>query len=269
LHLKETLAALAGLIGLPILAAAGQPFTLTDTVVVTASIEAIDHDARLLTLLDGDGDTSTIHWGPAVDSFDRLEVGDTVTFRYYESVAYVVRHPGQPIALPATTGEPVLVRGPGPKPGATVSRQQTATLTIEAIDSMVPSVTALTEDGRRLSFGLPGNDITDLRVGDRVEITYTRALVISVSDVRARPLRAGPATAERVPVDPEAADARLLPSGTSPRGRPRARERSGRRRGRRPASRRRGPPAREDCPRESSRSRRAGQQAPVVVGLLG
>jgi hypothetical protein len=204
LHLRKTIAVLAGLIGLPTLATAEQPFTLTDTVVVTARIEAIDHDARRLTLRDGDGDTSTIHCGPAVDSCDRLEVGDTVTFRYYESVTHVVRHPGQPIAAPATTGELVLVRGEGPKPGVTVSRQQTATLTIEAIDSKVPSVTALTEDGRRMSFRLPGNDVADLGVGDRVEITYTRALVISVGEAHARPPRAGHATAERAPVDPEA-----------------------------------------------------------------
>src|SRR5512136_2103906 len=97
LPLGKTLAVLAGLVGLPILAAAEQPFTLTDTVVVAASVEAIDHDARVLTLVDGDGDTSTVRCGPAVDFFDRLEVGDTVTFRYYESVAYIVRHPDQPI----------------------------------------------------------------------------------------------------------------------------------------------------------------------------
>jgi hypothetical protein len=205
----KTLAVLAALVGLPPLAAAERPFTLTDTVVVTASIEAIDHDARVLTLLDGDGDTSTIRCGPWVEAFDRLAVGDTVTFRYYESVAYVVRHPGQPTGLPVTRGEPVLVRGQGPKPGATVSRQQTTSLTVVAVGAKVPSVTVLTEGGRRLSFRLPGDDVAGLSAGDGVEITYTQALVIGVREGRGRPHPAGHSTAERGPVDSDAADARL------------------------------------------------------------
>ena len=42
----------------------------------------------------------------------------------------------------------------------------------------VPSVTVLTEDGRRLSFRvLDRKDVTGLGVGDMVEITRTPALV--------------------------------------------------------------------------------------------
>ena len=41
-----------------------------------------------------DGDTQTIYAGPEVKRFDELKVGDTITFRYYESMAYVIRKPG-------------------------------------------------------------------------------------------------------------------------------------------------------------------------------
>ena len=98
-----------------------------------------------------------------------------VTFRYYESVAYAIRRPDQPRALPSTSGEPVGERGQGPNPGATLSRQQTATLTIVSVDAEAPSLTVLTEDGRRLSFRpFQQADVARLEIGDLIDVTYPR-----------------------------------------------------------------------------------------------
>ncbi|HVQ30960.1 MAG TPA: hypothetical protein VMV21_15320, partial [Vicinamibacteria bacterium] len=149
--MKKTLAALAVLIALPLAAPAQTPKTELEGVELTAQIEAIDHDGRLVTLKDKTGTLQTIHAGPEIKRFDELKVGDTVTFRYYESMAYQIRKPGQPSGLP-TTGDAKVVRSQGPKPGATISKQETATVTIKAIDEKVPSVTVVTEDGRTASF---------------------------------------------------------------------------------------------------------------------
>ena len=112
--------------------------------------------------------------------FDELKVGDTVTFRYYESVAYEIRKPGQPSSLPAQTGAKV-TRGQGARPSGTIAEQETATVTIKAIDAKVPSVTVLTEDGRTVSFKVEDKKkLKDVKVGDKVELTYTQALMISV-----------------------------------------------------------------------------------------
>ena len=180
--MTKTLAVLAGLITAPVLAQAALPFApRTEVTVVSASIEVIDHDTREITLVDGHGENLSIRCGPEVEHFDRLRVGDEVTFRYYESVAYSIRRPGQPTDSTAASGGPVLVPGPGPKPGATVSRQQRESVTVEAADARVPAVTVLTEDGRRLSFRVArGEELTEVQAGDRVEITYTQALLISV-----------------------------------------------------------------------------------------
>ena len=89
----------------------------------------------------------TIKCGPEVKRFDELKVGDTVTFRYYESIAYAIRKPGAPSGLPAQTG-PSVTRSQGPKPGGAIAEQETATVTIKAIDLKLPSVTVLTEDKR-------------------------------------------------------------------------------------------------------------------------
>jgi hypothetical protein len=156
------------------------PVTKTEAVEITAKIEAIDKTARLVSLKDQDGETDTIYCGPEVKRFDELKVGDTVTFRYYESVAYEIRKPGQPSSLPAQTGAGV-TRGTGPRPSGTVAKQETARVTVKAIDAKVPSVTVLTEDGRTVSFKVEDKkNLKDVRAGDKVEITYTEAVMISV-----------------------------------------------------------------------------------------
>ncbi len=178
--MKKTLAVLAVLVALPVVARAQKPVTRTDAVELTAKIEAIDKTSRLVTLKDEDGGVETILCGPEVKRFDELKVGDTITFRYYESVAYAIRKPGQPTGLPAQTG-PAVIRGQGARPGGTISQQETATVTIKAIDAKVPSVTVLTEDGRTVSLKVEDkNNLKDVKAGDKVEITYTEAVMISV-----------------------------------------------------------------------------------------
>jgi len=178
--MKRTLAVLATLLVLPVVALAQKPVTQTEATELTTRIEAIDKTARLVTLKDKDGETETIYCGPEVKRFDELKVGDTITVRYYESIAYAIRKPGQPSGLPAET-DTKITRGQGARPSGTIARQETATVTIKAIDAKTPSVTVLTEDGRTVSFKVEDkNNLKDVKVGDKVEITYTEAAMISV-----------------------------------------------------------------------------------------
>ena len=178
--MKKTLFASAVLVALPLVALAQARVAKTEAVEITTKIEAIDKTERLVVLKDADGDTESIYCGPEVKRFDELKVGDTVTFRYYESVAYEIRKPGQPSSLPAQTG-PTTTRGQGARPSGTIARQETATVTVKAIDAKVPSVTVLTEDGRTVSFKVEDKkNLKDVKVGDKVELTYSQALMISV-----------------------------------------------------------------------------------------
>jgi Cu/Ag efflux protein CusF len=178
--MKKTLLA-AVLVVLPVVAAAAErSHAGAEVAVRTARITTIDHDARLVTLVRPDGEAETIQCGPEVERFDELKVGDTVTFRYYESVAYAIRKPGQPSGLPAETG-PAITRGQGPRPGGTLARQATAAVTVKAIDEKAPSITVLTEGGRTLSFRVEDKkNLKDVKAGDKVEVTYTEAIAISV-----------------------------------------------------------------------------------------
>jgi Cu/Ag efflux protein CusF len=54
-------------------------------------------------------------------------------------------------------------------------------VTIKAIDANVPSVTVLTEDGRSASCKVEDKkNLEGVKVGDKVEVTYTEAFAISV-----------------------------------------------------------------------------------------
>jgi Cu/Ag efflux protein CusF len=178
--MKRTLAVLAVLAAVPFAALAQKPVTQTEGVEVTATIEAIDHAARLVTLRDKDGEMQTIYAPPKVTRFDELNVSDTVTFRYYESIAYRLRKPGEPASAPVSE-KPALVRRTGPKPGGTYSQQKTATVSIKAVDVKVPSVTVQREDGHTATFKVEDKrNLQGVKAGDRVEMTYTEAVMISV-----------------------------------------------------------------------------------------
>ena len=154
-----------------------------EAVEITAKIEAIDKTTRLITLKDTkDGSLETIYAGPQVTRFDELKVGDTVSFKYYESIVYQIRKPGAPAATSQGSGDtPKIVRGTGDRPGATASRQETITVEVKALDKKVPSVTVLTPDKRTVMFKVEDpKNLEGVAVGDKVEITYTEAMVISV-----------------------------------------------------------------------------------------
>jgi Cu/Ag efflux protein CusF len=166
-------------VAIPIAAPAQKAVTQSAAVEMTAEIVAIDKDARMVTLQDEDGEMEDVYCGPEVKRFDELKVGDKITFRYHESVVSQIRKPGA--SAPAASGKPTLVRGTGAKPSGTLSQQLSATVTIAAIDANVPSMTVKTEDGHTMSFKIADKkNLEGVKVGDKVDITYTAALMITV-----------------------------------------------------------------------------------------
>jgi len=151
------------------------------TATVTATIQAIDAASRLVTLKFDDGTVDTVVAGPEVRRFNELKVGDKVTFRYHESAVLQLHKAGEP--APPSSAKEGMERSTGPKPGATMAQQVTATVTVEAIDPALPSITVKTEDGKSVTLHVENkSNLEGVTVGDRIEITYTRALMISVSD---------------------------------------------------------------------------------------
>jgi Cu/Ag efflux protein CusF len=178
--MKRSLAVVALLFALPVMALADKPITKTEKVTVKTTIEAIDHEARTVTFMDKDGNYETVLCGPEVQRFNELKVGDKVTFHYTASVVVKVRKPGEP-GSPVSSEQPAIVRETGAKPGATITEQETATVVIKAIDPKGPAVTVKTEGGHTMSFLVEDKGLLKkFKPGDKVEITYTDSLMISV-----------------------------------------------------------------------------------------
>lgn len=162
----------------PSVALAQRAIISGDVVSDTFTIAAIDQGSRTVMLENKDGLTSDVYCGPEVQRFNELKVGDKVTFRYHESLVSTIARPGtpmKPVDSAAVTGTT------GVRPGGTIARQVTTRVTIDAIDADVPSVTVTTDKGPRMSFKVADKkNLEGYKVGDQVDITYTRALAISV-----------------------------------------------------------------------------------------
>jgi Cu/Ag efflux protein CusF len=170
--------ALLALLAVPLAVAAQKPVSAAETVSATFTIKAIDKTSRIVTLEDKTGHSTDVYCGPEVQRFDSLKVGDTVTFRYHESMVTAISHAGDKPKEPVTSK---VTRTPGGKPGATVAQQLNATVTITAIDPKVPSVDVKTEGGSQLSLKVEDpKNLQGYKVGDKVNITYTQALAVSV-----------------------------------------------------------------------------------------
>lgn len=146
---------------------------------VTATIQQIDSTTRRITFKNPDGTEDSMIAGPEVQRFNELKVGDKVTLTYYESTVYQVHHsdataktPTETLAVEPTTGK---------LPGGTMARQTVQTVTVKAVDPSVPSITVTTSDGRIITRKVDKKSVLNgVNPGDKIDITYTEALLASV-----------------------------------------------------------------------------------------
>jgi hypothetical protein len=161
------------------MASAQQPVERSGNISKTETIVAIDHAKRVVSLKDAKGNVEDIEVGPEVKRFDELKVGDSVTFSYHAAVVYQIAKPGAS-AAPAT-GAPEVVRGQGVKPSGAITQQTKATVTVVAIDATVPSITVKTANGHVISAAVQDKkSLEGVKVGDKIDVTYTEALMITV-----------------------------------------------------------------------------------------
>ena len=165
------------------LAHAAQTVKKSESVTATATIQAIDKANRLVTLKDETGAEDTMQVTPAMKRFDELKVGDKVKVTYYESLVLQVRRPGDPAKTGGT--DAALTKGTGASPSATLSVQQTTTVEVLAIDQKLPSITVKTADGRTVTRKVEERkNLEGVKVGDKIDITYTQAALMSIDPVK-------------------------------------------------------------------------------------
>jgi Cu/Ag efflux protein CusF len=148
----------------------------------SATITAINQTTRVVTLKDAEGNVEDFHCGPEITRFNELKVGDTVTFSYHAAIAYQIVKPGMKATAAASASA---TRGQGASPSGALTQQKKATVTIEEIDAAKPSVTVRTADGHKVVALLEDKkNLEGLKVGDKVEITFTEALMVTVEPAK-------------------------------------------------------------------------------------
>jgi hypothetical protein len=158
--------------------AAAQIKTLPgESITVNATVEAIQHSTRTLTLKGPEGNLVDVVAPPDVKRFDTIKVGDTISAKYYENVVLRVKAPGEPAVDTLTGG---VTPGKGAKAGATAAAQRTITATITAIDPNVPSISLAGPNNWKYSSRVEDKAaLAKVKVGDRLDITWTSAVLVS------------------------------------------------------------------------------------------
>lgn len=169
-------AALAILLGAT---AFGQSKTLTGkTQVITGTVEAIQKDTRIVTVKGPEGNYVDMEVPKDSMKFDNLKVGDKVTVRYYENLILRLKAPGEKDTDTATGA---VTPSLGSKPGGTAAKQRTITAVIDAIDLKVPSISFKGPNGWAYTSRVADKKaLAKVKVGDRIEMTWTTALMVSL-----------------------------------------------------------------------------------------
>lgn len=162
------------------------PISREQKIELTATVEALDRETRMVSLRSPEGRTATVYAGPEVRNFDQIRVGDQVAVTFYAAIGAEVTKPDQEIA--GVQQEGAVLRAPqGARPGAAVAEMLKTTVEIDSVDTSMNTVTFRRSDGlvRVLSIEDPKAQafIRELKRGDKVTVTYMEAVAVSLQPV--------------------------------------------------------------------------------------
>ena len=163
-------------------AGTGEPPSWQTSSVVeeTATVMAVNQSTRMVTLKGPEGKSVTFKASDEVRNLAQVQVGDEVKFAYYESVA--VRVLKKERRFPAAGESSAMSRAkPGEKPAGVVGTETSVNATITAIDKKAKTATLKGENGKSVTVTpLRPEKLDEVKVGDRLVITYTEAVAVKV-----------------------------------------------------------------------------------------
>jgi len=141
---------------------------------------AIDAETRTVVVEGEQGRQIEIVAPEEAPNFDRIKVGDPVVATYYESVALAIA-PVADAQPGAEVDAVVATAAPGETPGAAMAEQIQLRAVVKAVDLEARTVTlAVPQGGERTLKAGEAIDLENVRVGEQVSVTLTRALAISI-----------------------------------------------------------------------------------------
>ena len=152
--------------------------TLTgETRSMSATVETIESSTRAVTVKKANGEYEVLYCPPTLKRCDTLKIGDRINAKYYETVVLRLKLPGE-----AEQNTSSAARVPAEQAAAgTISHQRTITATISAIDPKVPSISFTGPQGWKYSSRVQDKKALEkVKVGDKIDITWTEAALLSV-----------------------------------------------------------------------------------------
>ncbi len=153
---------------------------LVDAVVMTATVQAINVNERLIILGDDQGNVQVVEASPEVKNFDQIALGDQLRIEFFESVALFL---GSPADKPAESETQIMHTAPkGDKPGMVAVDVVEVIATVVEIDKENMKVKLKGPDGNVVTVKVDpamGN-LENIKVGDNIHARYTEALAISI-----------------------------------------------------------------------------------------
>ncbi len=151
-------------------------------ITLEAMVEAVDHDARKVTLKDANGKTVTIDVKNQVENLSQVDVGDVVEIKYIESVAIQVFAADQ-VETGVNTIAAAKGAESGEKPAVVAMKETTVVVTIEAIDKEHQAVTLKDSQGESKTVKVRNpENLEKVVIGDKVMIMHIQAIGVSVTE---------------------------------------------------------------------------------------
>ncbi|GLS04107.1 hypothetical protein GCM10007860_12530 [Chitiniphilus shinanonensis] len=171
---------LAAGLAAPLWAADDPIFLFEKSEKVRVQIVSVDHDRRVLTVRQPDGETAEFAVSPAVRNFDQLKEGDIAAVVLDRALAFdVVKGGNAPAQI--KTEEGVGRNAEGEKPGATWETTKTITADVLAVNKDKGLVKLRGPKGRVLEMQVrDAARLNDIAIGDQVQVRYKQALAMWV-----------------------------------------------------------------------------------------
>ena len=155
-------------------------FSASQSITISAVVEAIDHETRVVTVRKPDGDAVTFTASDEARNLDQVEVGDVLIAEYIESVSIeVMANDG--MEADAAEVSAMARTKKGEMPGIAAMDAMVVTATVEEINLEMNTFKLKGPDGTVNEYVARNpENLKRAVVGDLVVITVTEALAITV-----------------------------------------------------------------------------------------
>jgi len=155
-------------------------FSASQTMIVSAVVEAIDHETRVVTVRKPDGESITFTASDEARNLDQVKVGDALIATYKETVSVVVMA-NERIEADEATASAMARSDEGEMPGFAAMEASVTTATVEEINLELNTFKLKWPNGAVNEYAARNpENLKRAAVGDLVVISVTEAIALTV-----------------------------------------------------------------------------------------